>query len=44
LFSDALGIPAMMGIIAGVVLLTLPLAWKLRAAWPRVAEGQAAVP
>jgi predicted MFS family arabinose efflux permease len=44
LFSDALGIPAMMGIIAGVVLLTLPLAWKLRAAWPRVVEGQAAVP
>jgi FSR family fosmidomycin resistance protein-like MFS transporter len=44
LFSDALGIPAMMGIIAGVVLLTLPLAWKLRAAWPRAAEGQAAVP
>jgi MFS family permease len=44
LFSDALGIPAMMGIIAGVVLLTLPLAWRLRAAWPRVAEGQAAVP
>jgi len=44
LFSDALGIPAMMGIIAIVVLLTLPLAWKLRGAWPRTAEGQPAVP
>jgi MFS family permease len=43
LFSDALGIPAMMGIVAGVVLLTLPLAWKLRKAWPRAAEAPAAV-
>jgi MFS family permease len=43
LFSDALGIPAMMGIVAGVVLLTLPLAWKLRTAWPRTAEGATAV-
>jgi MFS family permease len=43
LFSDALGIPAMMGIVAAVVLLTLPLAWKLRTAWPRTAEGAAAV-
>jgi MFS family permease len=44
LFSDALGIPAMMGIVAGVVLLTLPLAWKLRSAWPRAAGAEAAVP
>jgi FSR family fosmidomycin resistance protein-like MFS transporter len=44
LFSDALGIPSMMGIIAGVVLLTLPLAWKLRGAWPRATEAEAAVP
>jgi FSR family fosmidomycin resistance protein-like MFS transporter len=43
LFSDALGIPTMMAVIAGIVLLTLPLAWKLRSAWPRAAEGQAAV-
>jgi MFS family permease len=43
LFSDALGIPAMMGIVAGVVLLTLPLAWKLRTAWPRTPERAAAV-
>jgi MFS family permease len=43
LFSDAIGVGAMMGIIAGVVLLTLPLAWKLRGAWPRAAESQAAV-
>jgi MFS family permease len=43
LFSDAIGVAHMMGVIAGVVLLTLPLAWKLRGAWPRVAEGQAAV-
>ena len=44
LFSDALGIPAMMGIIAAVVLLTLPLAFKLRSAWRHEVEGQAAVP
>jgi FSR family fosmidomycin resistance protein-like MFS transporter len=43
LFSDALGIPAMMGIVAGVVLLTLPLAWKLRTAWPRTAGAVTAV-
>jgi hypothetical protein len=24
--------------------LTLPLAWKLRAAWPRAAERQPAIP
>jgi MFS family permease len=43
LFSDAVGVPIMMGIVAGVVLLTLPLAWKLRAAWPRGADASAAV-
>jgi MFS family permease len=43
-FSDALGVADMMMVIAAVVLLTLPLAWKLRSAWPREAEGQAAVP
>jgi MFS family permease len=43
LCSDALGVAYMMGVIAGVVLLTLPLAWKLRSAWPRQAESQAAV-
>ncbi|HSO05741.1 MAG TPA: MFS transporter, partial [Pelomicrobium sp.] len=32
LFSDALGVPAMMKLIAAVVLVTLPLAWLLRAA------------
>jgi FSR family fosmidomycin resistance protein-like MFS transporter len=31
-FSDAAGVPAMMAIIAAVVMLTLPLAWRLRAA------------
>jgi FSR family fosmidomycin resistance protein-like MFS transporter len=30
LASDALGVPTMMALIAGVVLLTLPLAWRLR--------------
>lgn len=30
LFSDALGVPAMMKLIAAVVLVTLPLAWLLR--------------
>jgi MFS transporter, FSR family, fosmidomycin resistance protein len=44
LFSDALGIPSMTGIIAAVVLLTLPLAWKLRSAWRRAVDAQAAVP
>jgi MFS transporter, FSR family, fosmidomycin resistance protein len=44
LFSDALGVADMMMVIAAVVLLTLPLAWKLRGAWPREAESQAAVP
>jgi FSR family fosmidomycin resistance protein-like MFS transporter len=44
LFSDALGVASMMGIIAGVVLLTLPLAWKLRGAWPRASAAEAAVP
>jgi FSR family fosmidomycin resistance protein-like MFS transporter len=43
LFSDAMGVPSMMTIIAGVVLLTLPLAWKLRGAWPRASESPAAV-
>jgi FSR family fosmidomycin resistance protein-like MFS transporter len=43
LFSDALGIPAMMSVIAGVVLLTLPLAWKLRSAWRRAADAPATV-
>jgi FSR family fosmidomycin resistance protein-like MFS transporter len=43
LCSDALGVAYMMGVIGGVVLLTLPLAWKLRSAWPRQAESQAAV-
>jgi MFS family permease len=43
LFSDAMGVPSMMAVIACVVLLTLPLAWKLRSAWPRSAEGRAAI-
>ncbi len=43
LFSDALGIPAMMGVVAGVVLLTLPLAWKLRSAWPPTSQTAAAL-
>ncbi|MBV8851180.1 MAG: MFS transporter [Methylobacteriaceae bacterium] len=43
LFSDALGIPSMMGIVAGVVLLTLPLAWKLRSAWSSAAQQSAAM-
>lgn len=30
LFSDAIGVAAMMGLIAAIVLLTLPLAWLLR--------------
>ena len=32
LFADALGVPATMILVAGVVLLTLPLAWLLNAA------------
>jgi MFS family permease len=32
LFSDALGVPAMMLLVAAVVLATLPLAWLLRPA------------
>jgi FSR family fosmidomycin resistance protein-like MFS transporter len=32
LVSDMAGVPAMMGLVAGVVLLTLPLAWALRPA------------
>jgi MFS family permease len=36
LASDAIGVPVMMGLIAGVVLLTLPLAWGLRPALRRV--------
>ena len=43
LFSDAMGIAHMMAVVAGVVLLTLPLAWKLRGAWPRAAERRPAV-
>ncbi|MGH7036694.1 MAG: MFS transporter [Stellaceae bacterium] len=39
LFSDAAGVPRMMSLIAGVVLLTLPLAWALR---PALARPQAA--
>jgi len=34
LVSDAAGVPLMMGLIAGVVLVTLPLAWALRPALP----------
>ena len=30
LFGDAVGVPAAMVLVAGVVLLTLPLAWRLR--------------
>lgn len=33
-FSDAVGVPAMMILIAAVALLTLPLAWALRSALP----------
>ncbi len=35
LFSDALGVPSMMMLIAAVVLLTLPLAWMLNPSLPR---------
>jgi MFS family permease len=36
LVSDAIGVPVMMGLIAGIVLLTLPLTWGLRPALRRV--------
>jgi FSR family fosmidomycin resistance protein-like MFS transporter len=36
LVSDGAGVPLMMGLIAGVVLVTLPLAWGLRPALRRV--------
>ena len=35
LMSDAAGVPRMMSLIAGIVLLTLPLAWSLRPALDR---------
>jgi FSR family fosmidomycin resistance protein-like MFS transporter len=38
LVSDDIGVPGMMGLIAGIVLLTLPLAWALRPALRRPAE------
>ena len=38
-FSDVLGVPAMMVLIAAVVLLTLPLAWLLRTALPERAAA-----
>lgn len=37
LFSDAVGVPQMMALIAAVVLLTLPLVWLLRPALRRMA-------
>ena len=37
LFTDFAGVPATMGLVAGVVLLTLPLAWWLH---PALAEPQ----
>lgn len=36
LFSDALGVNAMMLLVAGIVLLTLPLAWRLNPARVRL--------
>ena len=36
LVSDGAGVPLMMGLIAGVVLVTLPLAWGLRPALRRI--------
>jgi FSR family fosmidomycin resistance protein-like MFS transporter len=39
LFSDAAGVPRMMSLIAGIVLLSLPLAWALR---PALGRPQAA--
>ncbi|GAC1555416.1 MAG: MFS transporter [Beijerinckiaceae bacterium] len=45
LFSDEIGIAAMMGVVAAVVLPTFPLAWMLRTAWPPAAlQGDAAAP
>jgi hypothetical protein len=35
MFSDAVGVPVMMQLIAAVVLATLPLAWVLRYALHR---------
>ena len=37
MFSDALGIPAMMALTASIVVLTLPLAWMLRPILRRIA-------
>ena len=37
LFSDALGVPSMMMLVAAVVLLTLPLAWMLNPSLPQPA-------
>jgi MFS family permease len=33
MIGDQLSVPAMMMLIAGIVLLTLPLTWRLRSAW-----------
>ena len=41
LFGDAEGIPAAMLLVAGVVLLTLPLAWQLRRVLNAMEEGAA---
>ena len=43
-FSDAMGVPAMMQLIAAVVLATLPLAWLLRSALKRADATAAARP
>jgi FSR family fosmidomycin resistance protein-like MFS transporter len=39
LFSDALGVPAMMVLIASIVMLTLPLAWLLNPSLAQPASG-----
>src|ERR1700737_3201610 len=39
LFSDAIGVPAAMLLVAAVVLLTLPLAWQLRRCLTALASG-----
>src|SRR5580704_17539347 len=39
LFSDAIGVPAAMLLVAAVVLLTLPLAWQLRRVLTELASG-----
>jgi MFS family permease len=39
LFSDAIGVPAAMLLVAAVVLLTLPLAWQLRRVLTALASG-----